>query len=72
MLRSASSSQALFFQSLHLAIFSAAVAAIPVALAIGIFGQGLLDIDFILNRTITYGALTAGLAIAFIAAELPI
>lgn len=67
LLRGAASSQALFFQSLHLAIFSAAVAAIPVALAIGIFRQGLLDIDLILNRTIAYGALTAGLAVAFIA-----
>jgi class 3 adenylate cyclase len=61
------SSQALFFQSLHRAIFSAAVAAIPVALAVGIFRQGLLDIDHILNRTITYAALTVGLAIAFVA-----
>ncbi len=66
-LNTASSSEALFFESLHLAIFSTAVAAIPVALALGIFRQGLLDIDFILNRTITYGALTAGLAIAFTA-----
>ena len=60
-------SQALLFQSVHRAIFSAAVMAIPVALAIGIFRQGLLDIDVILNRTITYAALTAGLAIIFIA-----
>lgn len=67
LLQTATSSQALFFKSLNLAIFSAAVTTIPVALAIGIFRQGLLDIDVILNRTITYGALTVGLAIAFIA-----
>ncbi len=55
------------FQALNRAVFSAAVSGIPLALAIGIFRQGLFDIDHILNRTLMYAGLTAGLAIAFIA-----
>jgi|GEM_PF-5787820 len=60
------SSQAFLFQTLHSAIFSLAVIAIPVALGIAIFRQGLLDIDLIINRTLTYGAITAVLVIVLV------
>jgi class 3 adenylate cyclase len=44
---------------------SLAVIAIPLAIGIAIFRQGLLDVDRILNRTLTYGAITIILAVAF-------
>jgi len=52
--------------TVHSAIFSLAVIAIPIALGIAIFRQGLLDIDLIMNRALTYGAVTAILAIGLI------
>jgi class 3 adenylate cyclase len=61
------SSQAVLFRSIHSALLSLAVIAIPVALGIAIFRQGLLDIDFIINRTLTYGGVTIILAVAFAA-----
>jgi class 3 adenylate cyclase len=62
-----SSSQASLFRTIHSAILSSAVIAIPIALGIAIFRQGLLDIDLIINRALTYGAVTAILAIGFAA-----
>lgn len=56
------SAQAYFFQTLHSALFSLAVIAIPIAVGVAIFRQGLLDIDRIINRTLTYGAVTLILA----------
>jgi class 3 adenylate cyclase len=49
------------------ALLSLSLIAIPVALGIAIFRQGLLDINLILNRTLAYGALTAVLALGFVA-----
>ena len=62
-----SSSQAFVFRTIHSAILSLAVIGIPIALGIAIFRQGLLDIDFIINRALAYGAVTAILAIGFAA-----
>lgn len=59
--------QAFLFQMLHLTLFWLAVIAVPIAIGIAIFRQGLLDIDFIINRTLTYVAVTAILAIALVA-----
>ena len=59
--------QAFLFQMLHLTVFWLAVIAIPIVIGIAIFSQGLLDIDFIINRTLTYVAVTAILAVGFTA-----
>lgn len=61
------SAWAFLFQTIHSALLSVAVIAIPVALGIAIFRQGLFDIDLIINRALTYGAITVILAIGFIA-----
>lgn len=53
--------------ALNSALFSLGVIAIPLAIGIAIFRQGLLDIDLLINRTLTYGAITAILAIGFVA-----
>jgi hypothetical protein len=42
-----------------------AVATIPVAVAIAVLRHRLYDIDRIINRTLTYGLLTAGLALIY-------
>lgn len=60
------SSRAYFFQTVHSALFSLAVVAIPMAVGVAIFRQGLLDIDRILNRALTYGAVTILLAIGLV------
>jgi len=60
------SSRSFLFLTIHSAVLSLAVIAIPVTLAIAIFRQGLLDIDLIINRTLTYGAITIILAIGLV------
>jgi class 3 adenylate cyclase len=49
------------------ALLSLSMIAIPVALGIAIFRQGLLDINLIINRALAYGAVTAILALSFVA-----
>jgi class 3 adenylate cyclase len=48
-------------------VFAVGVLMIALAIAAAIFRAGLLDIDLLLNRTLTYAALTAILVAAFIA-----
>lgn len=60
-------SVAFHVRTTHSAILSLAAIVIPVTLGIAIFRQGLLDIDLILNRSLTYLVVTAILAICFLA-----
>lgn len=60
------SPSAFLFRTATSAFLSLAVIAIPTAVGIAIFRQGLFDIDLIINRALTYGAITAILAIAFV------
>lgn len=53
------SSTQLYFSTATSAVAAVAQVAVPLALAASIFCEGLLDIDLVLNRTITCGALTA-------------
>ena len=55
------------FRTASSAFLSLSLIAIPVALGIAIFRQGLFDIDLIINRALTYGAVTAILALGFAA-----
>jgi class 3 adenylate cyclase len=55
------------FRTASSTFLSLSLIAIPVALGIAIFRQGLFDIDLIINRALTYGALTAILALGFVA-----
>lgn len=61
------STEAFLWRTIHQAILSLAVIAIPIALGIAIFRQGLLDIDLLINRALTYAAITVILAIVFVA-----
>ena len=47
-------------------LFGASIALIALSIAAAIFREGLLDVDLLLNRTLTYAALTAILVGAFI------
>lgn len=60
-------SNAFLFRTASSTLLSLSLIAIPVALGIAIFRQGLLDIDLILNRALAYGAVTAVLAVGFVA-----
>jgi hypothetical protein len=55
------------FRTATSAFLSFSLIAIPVAIGISIFRQGLFDIDLIINRALTYGAVTAILALGFVA-----
>lgn len=55
------------FHFISSALFSLGVIAIPLVIGIAIFRQGLLDIDLLINRTLTYVAITVILAIGFVA-----
>lgn len=52
------SAQSFLFQTINAMVFSLGVIGIPIALWIAIFRQGLLDIGLIINRAITYLAIT--------------
>ena len=56
----------LFYSTTTGIIAAIAQVALPLSIAAAIFRSGLLDIDVLLNRTITYGFLTAVLVAAFI------
>jgi class 3 adenylate cyclase len=56
----------LYFSTATSAVAAVAQVAVPLALGAAIFREGLLDIDLVLNRTITYGALTAILVGGFV------
>jgi signal transduction histidine kinase len=49
------------------AVFTLAVAAIPVGIAVAVLRHQLLDIQLILNRTITYAVLTGVVVVAYLA-----
>jgi class 3 adenylate cyclase len=55
------------FRTASSAFLSLSLIAIPIALGIAIFRQGLFDINLIINRALAYGALTAILALGFVA-----
>ena len=46
-------------------VWSISIAMIPVAIGIAVLRYRLYDIDILINRTIVYGATTAGIAVAF-------
>ena len=48
------------------ALFALSLIAIPVAIGIAIFRQGLFDIDLIINRALAYAAVTAILVLGFV------
>jgi len=60
------SAGAFSFRTASSTFLSLSLIAIPVALGIAIFRQGLFDIDLIINRALTYGAVTAILALGFV------
>jgi len=64
------SAGAFSFRTASSTLLSLSLIAIPVALGIAIFRQGLFDIDLIINRALTYGALTAILGLGFVAISL--
>jgi len=47
------------------ALMSLALVAVPTAMLVAIFRQGLLDIDYLINRTLVYGSLTVVTIAAF-------
>jgi signal transduction histidine kinase len=49
------------------AVFTLAVAAIPVGIAVAVLRHQLLDIQLVLNRTITYAVLTGVVVVAYLA-----
>jgi class 3 adenylate cyclase len=55
------------FRTASSAFLSLSLIAIPIALGIAIFRQGLFDINLIINRALAYGAVTAILALGFAA-----
>jgi class 3 adenylate cyclase len=57
---------AFVFRTASSALLSVALIAVPVALGIAIFRQGLSDIDLILNRALAYTAITASLVLGFV------
>ena len=52
--------------SLGEAVFTLAVAAIPVGIAVAVLRHQLLDIQLVLNRTITYAVLTGVVVVAYL------
>jgi signal transduction histidine kinase len=54
--------------ALNEAVFTLAVAAIPVGIAVAVLRHQLLDIQLVLNRTITYAVLTAVVVAGYLAA----
>ena len=46
-------------------LYALALLALPIALAIGIFRQGLFDLDFVINRAVAYGALSVIITLLF-------
>jgi class 3 adenylate cyclase len=55
------------FRTATSAFLSLSLIAIPIALGIAIFRQGLFNINLIINRALAYGALMAILALGFVA-----